>query len=96
MSFQPLPLTWKSSIPRTIAADSACEYAFRPAVWWTTANSSRSTTAGFARTIDSSARHAERRTIGGEPATESVRIGISTAGLQTNQARSRRTSPWSR
>ena len=32
MSFQPFASTWYTSMPRTIAADSAGEYAFEPAV----------------------------------------------------------------
>ena len=44
-------------------------------MWWTTANRIADAYAGFARRIDSSARQAERGTIGGAPAAASARDG---------------------
>src|SRR5262245_25779521 len=96
MSFQPLPWTWKSWMPRTIAAASALVYELLPAVWWTTAKRTPDAYAGFPRRIDSSARQDERGTIAGAPAAESVRVGTPTAGLQTVDARTAVTLPYVR
>src|SRR5256885_1968729 len=93
MSCQPLPRTWKSWIPRTIAADWARVYAFEPAVWWTIAKRIVSAYSGKPRRIRSFAPQASRERMSGEPATEVVRKGTFRVLLQTKLARTRPTGP---
>src|SRR5690349_3918844 len=82
-------------MPRTIAAEALGPYEFVPAVWWMIARLTDLAKRGGARLIASFARHPDRGTILGEPAIETRRTGVCETGLQTYQARSRRTSPTS-
>src|SRR3954471_24929341 len=93
MSFQPFPLTWYTSIPRTIAADCDFEYEFVPAVWCTIALFTLAANCGGARRIDSSAPQPARVINAGEPAIDRRRGGRASTGLQTRNARSRVTRP---
>src|SRR5918912_2007366 len=96
MSFQPLPFTWYTSIPRTIAADSDAVYEFVPAVWCTIAYCTLGAYAGGARRIDSSAPQPARGISFGEPAIDRLRTGNASTVLQTKYARRRVTRPCSR